>query len=418
MKTKLKGLLFGCTAGFLCTFLVGMMVTRNLAIEGTYTYLKLFNEVLSLVRNSYVDDVETPALIRGAWRGMLGEMDPASEYLTPEEYRTWAAYDEKRSRGADISDAGIRVARKAGMLLVVSVKPGSPAESLGITPGDRIRRIGDRPATDMSVAEAEALLAGGAGPSVFLSVARRSEPRKIEGELALERTPWGKAGYEVADAEKGVAVLRVPHFRSGMADQVRAFLGRAAAGGVGRILVDLRGNAWGDTDEAVRAASHFTGEGVVARIEERGGEGRDLRAAAGTRSWKGILVVLLDGSTAGAAELFAAALRDHADTRAVLVGEKSFGVGAEQEMLALKDGGYLRLSVRRYVSPKGTSWHAVGLDPSTTMVVTQDDLSRAQRLEKQLEQAIDHLRSLEPASARRGSEAAQLEPVRGGRVRG
>jgi len=409
MKTKLKGMMFGVVAGFTCTVIVGMMVNRNLALEGTYTYLKLFNEVLSLVRNSYVDEVETRSLVRGAWEGMIEEMDPASEYLTAEEYAAYTAFRERARRNPGLADTGIRVARKAGMLLVVSVKPGSSAAASGITPGDRVRRIGERIAGAISLAEAESLLSGAGGSKVFVSVARRTEPRKIETELEMTKTPLPDPTFEIVDRDAGLGVIRIPHFESGMSTQISRELSRASKGGIRKLLVDLRGNAWGSMDEAVSASSLFVGSGVVARLLGRDGEERELRAESGAPIWSGRLVMLIDLSTSGPAELFAAALRDHPATGGVVVGETSFGSGAEQEMMALKDGGWLKLSVRKYLSPDGTAWHGKGLVPSTTMIVSQDNLSWSERQQKQLDQAIDHLRKLTADAGRNESDAARLE---------
>src|SRR5215475_12188825 len=164
---KLKGFALGLTIGIVAIFLVGMMVTRNLAIEGTYTYLKLFNEVLSLVRNSYVDEVNTDSLMKGAYEGMLAELDPFSEYLTPDEYAEYASAGARRTQGAHAdADTGLRVARKEGIALVVSVRKGSDAESKGITPGDHLRRIGDKSTREMTLHQIESSLSGAPGTTV------------------------------------------------------------------------------------------------------------------------------------------------------------------------------------------------------------------------------------------------------------
>jgi C-terminal processing protease CtpA/Prc len=154
----------------------------------------------------------------------------------------------------------------------------------------------------------------------------------------------------------------------------------------------------------VDAAALFTSGGVIARLKGRHGEGEELRSQRSSAGYAGTIAVLVDGSTADAGELFAAAL---ADAGASLVGEDTFGVGAEQEALPLKDGGYLVLSVRKYVSPQGTSWHGKGLKPGTVVTVSQENMSWADRHKKQLEQAIDHLRGM--SADHRATEAASAE---------
>jgi carboxyl-terminal processing protease len=406
MRQKLKGLMYGVVAGFLCTMIVGMVVNRNLALEGTYTYLKLFNEVLSLVRNAYVDEVGTVPLMRGAYDGMLSELDPFSEYLNEEDHAAWVVYHQKGGANAPGPDAGLRVARKEGVLQVVSVKPGSAAAAKGITPGDRIRKIGEGGSFDLSVFKAQSQLAGKAGGTVAISVLRRDEPRKIDDELTFGQTALPEASFQIADKTTGIGVITIPHFQSGAADQIARALARAQKARAGRLLIDLRGNAWGSIKEAVDAAALFTSGGVIARLKGRHGEGEELKSPRSGAGFTGTIAVLVDGSTAEAAELFAAAL---GDAGASLVGEPTFGVGAEQEALPLKDGGYLVLSVRKYVSPRGTAWHGKGLAPGTPMVVSQENMTWAERQKKQLEQAIEHLKGLAP-SAGKGTESASAAP--------
>jgi len=405
MRQKLKGLMYGVVAGFLCTMLVGMVVNRNLALEGTYTYLKLFNEVLSLVRNAYVDEVSTVPLMRGAYDGMLSELDPFSEYLTPEDHEAWMAFNAKGGANAPGPDAGIRVARKEGILQVVSVKPGSAAAEKGITPGDRIRKIGEGSSFDMSVFKAQSQLTGKTGESIAISVLRRDEPRKIDESLTFGQTALPEASFQAADKTSGVGVLTIPHFQTGAADQIARALSRAQRARVGRLLIDLRGNAWGSIREAVDATALLVPAGVAARLKGRHGEGEELRSERENAGFAGTIAVLIDGSTADAAELFAAAL---ADAGASLVGETTFGVGAEQEALPLKDGGFLVLSVRKYVSPRGTAWHGKGLTPATVVTVAQENMTWADRHKKQLEQAIEHLRGM--SATGRATESAAAAP--------
>lgn len=404
MRQKLKGLMFGIVAGFLCTMLVGMVVNRNLALEGTYTYLKLFNEVLSLVRNAYVDEVGTVPLMRGAYDGLLSELDPFSEYLTEDEHEAWVAFRQQGGANATGPDAGLRVARKEGILQVVSVKPGSAAAAKGITPGDRIRKIGEGSSLDMSVFKAQSQLAGKEGGTVTISVLRRDEPRKLDEELTFGQTSLPEVSFNTVDKTGGIGVLTIPHFQPGVADQVARALAKAQRAKVGRLLIDLRGNAWGSIREAVDASALFTSDGVIARLKGRHGEGEELKSERQSAGYVGKIAVLIDGSTADAAELFAAAL---GDAGADLVGETTFGVGAEQEALPLKDGGYLVLSVKKYVSPRGTAWHGKGLAPGTPMVVSQENMTWADRHKKQLEQAIEHLKGL---SADRATESASALP--------
>src|SRR5262245_31525875 len=173
MKRRLRGLALGLGVGFAAVFLAGMVFTRNMALEGTYTYLKLFNEALTLIRSSYVDEVSTDSLMKGAYTGLLSELDPFSEYLSPEEHDQYVAARAAAGSGAPQADAGVRVLRREGVLLVVAVRKGSDAEARGITPGDQLRRIGDQSTREMTLLQVQTALEGTPGSSVALTLLRR-----------------------------------------------------------------------------------------------------------------------------------------------------------------------------------------------------------------------------------------------------
>lgn len=394
MRAGVRGFLMGISIGFLAILLAGTMVTRNLATEGTYAQLKLFNEVLSLIRSSYVDEPQTDNLIKGAYEGLLSELDPFSEYMTAEEYARFAAAGGDDAAGNRVAarnaDAGIRVIKKEGIVLVIAVRSDSDAEAKGITPGDHVRRIGDHPVREMSLADVELALTGPPGATVALSLLRREEPRKLDAEVLMKEPPRPAATLEVADSKEGIGVLRIQHFGPGISTEVSSLLDRAGRQRLRKLLLDLRGNAWGTMDEAARTAGLFVGDTVVARLAGRDGATTDIPSHRARAAWSGQAAVLIDSGTAEAAELFAAALHD--GRSAQLLGENSFGVGAQQESLPLKNGAWIRLSVRKYVSTSGTSWHGTGLKPDHAITVAQDMTRPADRQKEQLRQAIDYFR--------------------------
>lgn len=423
MKGRLKGLALWMTVGFMAVLLTGMMITRNLATEGTYTHLRLFNEVLSLIRNSYVDEPKTDSLMKGAYEGLMTQLDPFSEYLTPEEYKELSANLSSATRSAPGSGvsagratAGLRLIKKEGIVMVVSVLPGSDAEAKGVTPGDQLRRIGDASTREMSLFHIESALSGAPGGKVAVSFARREEPRKLDVELTLREPLAAAATLDIVDPKEGIAVLRVTHFGTGAADEVSTALTRVETQHVKRLLIDLRGNAWGTVEEAAKAAGLFVGDIVIAHLDAREGKVGELRAGRARSVWSGRLAILTDGSTAEAAELFAAAL--HEGRGAPVVGESSFGIGAQQDLIPLRNGGGIRLSVRKYVSSAGTSWHGVGLKPDKVIAVTTEGLKLPERRKEQLKQAIEYVRTAPapaavPVAAQ--SQVSEPAPAAGGR---
>ena len=396
MRRRLRGLALGLGAGFAAVFLAGMVFTRNMALEGTYTYLKLFNEALTLIRSSYVDEVSTDALMKGAYTGLLAELDPFSEYLTSEEY---AQYQAARAAGppdAARADTGMRVLRREGVLTVVAVRKGSDAEARGITPGDQLRRIADQSTREMTLLQVETALAGEPGSSIALSLLRREEPHKLDASVERRAPSFESASFTMVDAKEGVGVLRIPHFRPGMTTEIAALLGKPEMQRVERLLIDLRGNAWGSMQEAARASGLFVGDKVVARLKARDDVAEEIRSGRDKAPWDGIVSILINGATAESAELFAEAVRE--GRPAALIGEGSFGVGAEQELIPLRNGAWLRLSVRKYVSPKGTAWHGSGLTPDTLLPAGTQG-AYPERLSGQLDKAVEFLRGYKPGTA-------------------
>jgi len=348
-----------------------------------------------------VDEVDSDSLMKGAYEGMLSGLDPFSEYFTPEEYAAYQAYSGKDKAAAGGTkhagaDVGLRLARKDGAVLVVAVKPGSDAEQRGITPGDFVRRLGGDSAREMHMFQIESLMDGVAGSTLAIQVARREEPRKIETDLARKQTPPGQPSLTVQDQAAGIAVLKIPHFLPGAAQAVAGQLERARKQRVSRLLIDLRGNAWGSMDEAARTAGLFLGDAVVARLKGKNDVVRELRGGRGKEETTASISLLVSSSTAEAAEMFAAALHD--GRSATIMGETTFGVGAEQEFIALNNGGWLRLSTRKYVSPAGTAWHGTGLKPGE-LIPAGGEGTMSQRMERQLQKAVDRVRTEKAASA-------------------
>jgi len=311
----------------------GLTVDWLLAREGTYSYLKLFNEVLLLVRNSYVEEVEMPGLMRGAYDGLLNSLDPDSEYLTREQYRQLTADLEP-----DQGDVGLDVG------------------------GTRLRRIEGRSTREITLTEALLELRGPLGSEVVV----QPFPRRGEGGDAVTLT---RARVEMpepsAHREGEVVVLRVADLSPGAAEEAGRVLRDLDGAADGPLLLDLRGNSAGEYDEAVRLASLFLGGGEVGRIRERGGEERVLTAEEGQAVRGGPFGILVDHGTAGPAELVALALRSRAEAQ--LLGIQTFGRGKLQKFIPLNDGGLLRLSVARCEGPEGKTWDVQGLVPDHSL---------------------------------------------------
>jgi carboxyl-terminal processing protease len=335
-----------------------------------------FHRALDDVLDQYVEPVDESALLARGLKHMMAGLDPHSHYLTAPERKAL----RKRARGGV---SGLSVALRDGEeagerhLEVVAVAPGSAGDAAKLSAGDHVLSIrGTEVAQLLSQAEAEALLLGGVGERVEVTVQRRKESRPADIALELA-APEGKAvdGTLVGVTGGKAAVIRIRRFHAGSGDAVKkslASLKRAAGtAGLRALVLDLRSNPGGEVDEALIVADLLVGKGVLTRTRGRGG--RILREEkaheAGTDASTPV-VVLQDRHSASAAELLAAALRDNG--RATLVGERSYGKGTVQQVIGLDDGSVMALTIARYFSPKDRVIDGVGITPDVEVAVSDD----------------------------------------------
>jgi carboxyl-terminal processing protease len=250
----------------------------------------------------------------------------------------------------------------------------------------------------MPAVVAERLLRGAPGSSVKLGVLRAgADPFDVTvvRERVLPAPPQGRA------VEAGTGYVRVADFTPATADEVRIQIEALKRDGAERLLLDLRGAAWGDPALGAKVAELFLEGGPVAKLVSRRAEEQLLQADATRSAWSGPLAVLVDNGTAGPGEIVAAALADA--SRAKLVGEHTFGRAAVTRAVPLPEGGLL-MTVGKYMSPKGTSIHGQGLEPSVPVGTEREedeDLPEgAPRPDRILEKALEVVKSPDPREAR------------------
>ena len=301
------------------------------------------------------EPVSRDELVRAAVRGMLDALeDPHAAFLDPGR----VAEIEELTSGSYV---GVGFWLEAGPEgpTVASVLEGSPAARAGIAPGDVIRAVDGRPTTDLAVAEMGRLLAGAEGETVNVTI-ESAGGQSRDVRLVRERIPLGQVAAR--SLPEGVAYIRPVAFARGVGEQVGDAVRRFASQGSRGLILDLRGNPGGLTDEALRVAGIFLGEQVAARLED----GRSM-SATGPQLTGAPLAVLVDGGTASAAELVAGALQDH--ERAVLVGLETFGKGALVETIETPGaGGAIQLTTATFVTPDGHPVEGVGLVPDVPVL--------------------------------------------------
>lgn len=327
-----------------------------------------FDAALHTVLDRYVDPVEASPVLAESLKRIVSGLDSYSHFLTAEERKQI----RDRNRGGTTGMAmklhrAEPGSRKPAWIEITAVLPDSPAQRVGLQPGDQLLKIrGQEVAFLLSQAEAEALLLGSDGETIELTVQRRNEPAPAPARLVLAGQPGNLVdGVLVERNGQKFAHLRVRVFRSGTADLFKRNLKelrRAAGTPLAGVVLDLRGNPGGDVHEAVMIADMFVTEGVLVRTRGRGGHIlREERAHPDGSDSDVPLVVLQDHGSASASELLAVALQDHG--RARVVGERSYGKGTVQDVIGMHDGSQLTLTIARYFSPKDRLIDGNGVEP-------------------------------------------------------
>ena len=343
-RTKF-GLILASATLALYTVVGGWISTRaQQPANDPNAQLRIFESVLQHIQNDYVDEPNMEKVRAGALRGLAYGLDPYSTYLTPEQVKDYGqtAKNDQVGIGAELSQV-------ASYLYVISPSKGSPADQAGVRAGDIIEYIDGKATRDISLYDAKQLLNGSAGSELKLRILRaNSRPLTVAVKRGAFRAPAAEGRMEAGR----IGVLRVNSFAQGEAADARTRLQDLIKQGAQKIVVDMRGTAGGSIDEAVAVANLFIKDGTLGQTTGREGKAlKTFTADPKATIFTGPLVALIDTGTAGAAEVVASALIER--NRGQVVGEKSFGAGAEQQLFTLRGGDGLLLTTVKWASVSG-----------------------------------------------------------------
>jgi carboxyl-terminal processing protease len=339
---------------------VGSLLGRVLG-DTSYGQLAVFNEVVRLVLEGYVEPVNLDRAMAGARLGLTDALDGDSAYLDADEWKLL------QQPGKDDADIGLAITRRFGFLMVVAPRTGSPAEKAGLKTGDILKTIDGRHTRPLAAASGQRLMRGAPGSSVKLTILRAGvDPFEIS--VVRERIVAAAPSSRILP--DGAGYLKITELSQKSAEEARAAVESLKRGGAKGLVLDLRGAAQGAPAEGVKIAELFMNGGVVAKLSGAKTAEKVLSAAPKGAVWEGPLAVLIDTGTSGAGEIVAAALNDAG--RGPVVGERTFGRVGIQKQLPLAEGGMI-LTVARYTSPKGTAIHGQGVQPTVAVGSGSDE---------------------------------------------
>lgn len=345
--------------------------------DALYKYLAIFSETLNLVRQNYVEPTEVGTLLAGAMEGSTDALDPYSIFLPAS---VTAAEEPEVAPGA--RHAGLVVLKERGVAFAAAVENGSPAAKAGLEAGDIVSIVAGRPTRQMplwainhELAAGLAASEGKASPELALEVVRAGETKQIR----LQATPAAEPAPRMETAG-GYPMLVLPRIDAAAVAGTRGILQGVAAAPVPKLMVDLRGVSGGEPDAAYALAGLFA-RGDLGSLKEKESALRTFRSDAAP-AYSGEIVVLLDGYTAGAAEILAATLRQSAGAK--LIGAPSFGWAGERSRLELSNGARLLLTTAYFSAADGKPI-SESLAPD---LLVDDDARRFEEREKPLSELI------------------------------
>ena len=314
--------------------------------------------VLVLVENEYVDPTQRAKIVDGAIRGMVAELDPHSAYMPPSEFGVFQSETEGRFAGV-----GLEVDARADRITIIAPIEGSPAERAGLRAGDEILTIEGKPVRGERLDKLVQQMRGAPGTRVRITIRRGTEPLPIPFELTREVILL--KSVTAKRLAHDVAYVRLSQFQAGTHEElVRAAQGLEKKPPRG-VVLDMRGNPGGLVDEAEAVADEFLNEGTIYSTRHRGRVLGEVKARGGGAFVSFPVVVLVNESSASAAELVAGALQDNG--RAAIVGASTFGKGSVQTIYDLPGGAGLRLTTMRYYTPSGRAIQAEGIRPDVLL---------------------------------------------------
>jgi len=330
-------------------FVLGLIFKFDVLARGEniYEQIQRFMEVMQAVNRLYVEDVDSQKMVDGAIRGMLEELDPHTVYIPKEQLKEINEQFEGEFEGI-----GVEFIVNNKFPTIVSPMADSPAEKLGLRPGDQIVKIDGQSTYGFSEEEVRKKLLGAKGSKVIVQILRSGFEDPFEVTITRDRIPvYSITASFMLDDKTGY--IKVGLFSKTTGQEFDKALRDLETKGMKQLILDLRGNSGGYLEQAVEMVDKFMeGRKLIVYTRGRIPNSNEDYHSSGEAGYPGIsLVVLIDHGSASAAEIVAGALQDW--DRGLIVGVTSFGKGLVQQQILLKDGSAVRVTTARYYTPSG-----------------------------------------------------------------
>jgi len=345
--------------------------------------LSLFWQTWHILHEKFPDKerLDVEKMIQGAISGMVESLnDPNTVFFTPEKTE-----DFKKSMKGEFEGVGMQIDKKDDIIKIIAPIKETPAYRAGLKAGDKIIKIDNVLTNNMTAEEAVTLIRGPKGSEVILLIFREQWGENREFKIRRELIKVPSLSWELLN--ENIAHLRIYHFIERTEDEFNITINEILASPAEKIILDLRNNPGGYLNIAKNISGWFLERGQIIVIKDFGQNKEQIvyRSHGPSRLLKYPIVVLINEGSASGSEILAGALRDNRNIK--IIGEKSFGKGSIQELVKLKEGASLKITMANWLTPNEKLITNQGLNPDIIVEMTEEDI--AQNRDPQLEKAIE-----------------------------
>lgn len=367
----------GALAGALVVLLAGGVVSCSVFKSEESQKMEFLN---SLIDRYYIGDVDEADLSEGVYKGYIeGLGDPYSVYYDEEETKQMS-----ESLSGEFGGVGALMSqdRETGVITVLQVYDGSPAQEAGMRDGDTLYKVEGEEVTGEDLSDVVSKVKGEKGTQVTLTVLRADTGD--EEELTITRDTIEAQTVSCEMKEGNVGYIRITEFDTVTYEQYKEALEDLEDQGMERLIVDLRSNPGGNLDTVCDILDLMLPEGLIVYTEDKNGE-REEYTSDEENQFDKPLVVMMNGYSASASEIFAGAIQDYGLGQ--IVGTQSYGKGVVQSVFDLQDGTSVKLTIAEYFTPNGRSIDGEGITPDVEVEYQYDENNPD--ADNQLEKAME-----------------------------
>ena len=375
-KNFLQGALFGALIMLCGTGVVscGIRLSEDASSEEKLSVLK------GLIDENYIGDVDEEALEEGIYKGYIqGLEDPYSVYYNEEETK-----DLYETTEGEYSGIGAVLSQdlESGVITLVQIYEGSPAAKAGLKDNDILTKVGDIEVTGMDLSEVVTYIKGEKGTDVDLTVLRGEDAEEITVTATRDTVEAQTVKYEMLEGQTGY--LSVSEFDSVTYAQYEEALNELTAQGMTGLIVDLRNNPGGNLNTVCEMLDLVLPKGTIVYTEDKDGK-RETATSDDEHQINVPMVVLVNGNSASASEIYAGAIQDYGIGK--IVGTQTYGKGVVQQIFDLGDGTSVKLTIAEYFTPNGRNIDGEGITPDVEVEYEVDENNP--EADNQLEKALE-----------------------------